>query len=71
MDKRLQMAVKTALNKKQPYLKQSIKSHWRRKQLMVEGAKVIVDSTIKVVLACLYINSKLLGGGGAHSPLAL
>ena len=29
---------------------------------MVGGAKVLVDSTIKVVLACLYINSKLLGG---------
>ena len=28
-------------------------SHWRRKQLMVGGAKVIVDSFIKVVLGCL------------------
>ena len=29
--------------------------HWRRKQLMFGGAKVIVDLTIKVVLGC-FIN---------------
>ena len=31
----------------------SVVTHWRRKQLMVGGAKVIVDSAIMVVLGCL------------------
>ena len=33
-----------------------IDKHWRRKQLMVWGAKVIVDSTINVLLNTLIAN---------------